>query len=56
MDTTRQRFNILDFIKHNTAGLIDAEQADSGRNQRHQHEQFVVGGGEVENVIVSHTV
>jgi hypothetical protein len=55
MEMIRRR-NILDFIEHNTAGLVDAEQADSGRNQRHQHQQFVVGGGEVENIIVPYTV
>jgi hypothetical protein len=48
--------NILDFIEDYTCGLVDAEETHGGANERHQHEECIVGGGEVENVIVLDTI
>lgn len=47
---------ILDFVKHDTGRLVNAEQANNGGHNRGDSEEREVGSGKQERIIVLNTI
>lgn len=47
---------VLDFIENNAGRLVDPKQPDHSRNQGQEGESFVVGSGQIEDIVLLNTI